>query len=66
MQLHYLVTESLYLFTEVMSSEDSSCEEDTEKLKEATWSFGPAKTNGSQTGHSNGNKGKEEKEKLNY
>ncbi|XP_031425850.1 protein CUSTOS [Clupea harengus] len=40
-----------------MSSEDSSCEEDTEKLKEATWSFGPAKTNGSQTGHSNGNKG---------
>ncbi|XP_076126162.1 protein CUSTOS [Alosa pseudoharengus] len=36
-----------------MSSEDSSSEEDTEKLKEATWSFVPAKTNGSQTGHTN-------------
>ncbi|XP_048100091.1 protein CUSTOS isoform X2 [Alosa alosa] len=36
-----------------MSSEDSSSEEDTEKLKEATWSFVPAKTNGSQTGQTN-------------
>lgn len=30
-------------------SSDSSSEEDTEKLKEATWSFGPAKTNGCPT-----------------
>ncbi|XP_063051084.1 protein CUSTOS [Engraulis encrasicolus] len=30
-------------------SSDSSSEEDTEKLKEATWSFGPAETNGCQT-----------------
>ncbi|KAL2092464.1 hypothetical protein ACEWY4_012262 [Coilia grayii] len=34
-----------------MSTGDSSSEEDTEKLKEATWSFGPAKSNGCQTEH---------------